>query len=151
MESAYSVKLGPETPTLEQSERPLTFGSLDLAHFAYSPKHGSSLTASPLRRSPRKPSARLKTEDSLRAIPDAVDSDSQLIKRPRGVESESRSPKRIPKKPKRTYATPETYAHLNGLQDCLKEQLDGSYSFIQVSQSVYRWLIMRLPSYVLWN
>lgn len=149
METAYNVE-GLDMK-LQQSEQPLTFGSLDLTHFAYSPKSGSSLTASPLRRSPRKTSVCMETEDSLWAMPDAVDSDSQLVKRPRGVKSDSESPKRIPKKPKRTYAAPEAYAHLNGLQDCLQEQLDGRL-LIYSSWSIYLLMAnMTLSSYVLWN
>ena len=50
-----------------------------------------------------------------------VDSKKRTI----DIKSETGSQKRSPKKPKRTYAAPETYAHLNGLNDCLKEQLDG--------------------------
>jgi len=65
-------------------------------------------------------SATIKKEDT----PQPVVSASQ--KRPllRGDRLRERSPK---KKVKRGYAPPETYAHLNALQDCLADMLDGAW------------------------
>jgi antibiotic biosynthesis monooxygenase (ABM) superfamily enzyme len=86
-------------------------------------------------------------EESLPALFDTVD--SKVVKRAIDVKSETGSPKRSPKKLKRTYATPETYAHLNGLHDWLKDELDG--------KSLVRWsfcllmVIVMFSSYVLWN
>jgi len=102
----------------------LSFGSLDLTQFAYSP------TTSPQRKSPRKSSIRPKEfassptrfiaedEKPIKRALDSVQDDNGP--------SPSPSPQRSPKKAKRSYATPETYAHLRGLNDYLKDELDGT-------------------------
>ncbi|KIM78187.1 hypothetical protein PILCRDRAFT_75863 [Piloderma croceum F 1598] len=95
----------------------LSFGSLDLTQFAYSP------TASPLRRSPRKSSIRPKELSASSPTP-SIAEDEKPIKRALDVRNDTGSPQRSPKKAKRSYATPETYAHLSGLNDSLKDELD---------------------------
>jgi hypothetical protein len=72
----------------------------------------------PTRRSPRK-----------RPVPDdELPSESSFSLPTRSSTRESKSRKRrdrSPEKSKRGYASPETYAHLNMLQDYLCEELDG--------------------------
>ena len=94
-----------------------TFGSLDLAQFAYFPA-----SSAPLRRSPHKFSTPVKAE--LPILDDGVDR-PQLAIGKRSVKRETGSPTRSAKKIKRGYAAPETYAHLKGLPDWLREDLDG--------------------------
>jgi TDG/mug DNA glycosylase family protein len=107
-----SIDEKPDSPNDQKSD-PLGFSRLDLTQFAYSPKISASLMDMiPLRPSPRKSFAR--TGDILRTQSDTLDNTSEIT-----------SGQRSPKKLKRTYAAPETYAHLNGLHDWLKEQLDG--------------------------
>jgi hypothetical protein len=130
-----------DSPKISQKIEPLTFGSLDLTQFAYSPKSSTNLASSPLRRSPRKSSARIKAEDSLPVLSDG--GETKPVKRSVAIKSETGSP---PKKLKRTYAAPETYAHLSGLNDSLKEDLDGRPLIIWSNN-----LLTRVSSDVLWN
>ncbi|KAJ7685316.1 uracil-DNA glycosylase-like protein [Mycena polygramma] len=70
-----------------------------------------------LRRSPRKPVPnRSRTASSSPVKRRASESDTK--------ETKITSPERSPKKQKRSYAPPETYAHLRELQDHLKPDLD---------------------------
>jgi hypothetical protein len=72
-----------------------------------------------LRRSPRKPTpVRSRTTGPVKRL--ASESFSLDVKEPK-----ISSPQRSPKKQKRSYAPPETYAHLRELQDHLKSDLDG--------------------------
>jgi hypothetical protein len=96
---------------------------VDLSIFQHKADVSSSLM--PLRRSTRKVIAPVKADE----IPLASFYDGVHLKRSRAssMKSEidhSERPNRSPKK-KRSYAAPETYAHLNGLQDWLKDDLDG--------------------------
>jgi TDG/mug DNA glycosylase family protein len=118
-----------DSPRRQKSEL-LTFGSLDLTQFAYSQK-----PSTPLRRSPRKSSS-LRFKDTSPTRSNAED-EKLPTKRALEVKSETGSPQRSPKKVKRTYATPETYAHLSGLQDWLKEELDGTVYASLRGQSTY--------------
>ncbi|KAJ7940512.1 uracil-DNA glycosylase-like protein [Mycena leptocephala] len=71
-----------------------------------------------LRRSPRKPTpVRSRTTGPVKRL--ASESFSLDVKEPK-----ISSPQRSPKKQKRSYAPPETYAHLRELQDHLKSDLD---------------------------
>lgn len=121
----------------ESKDMTSTFGhSLDLAQFAFSPSLHSGMEMSPtiLRRSPRKPIPKLKEEESD-SLPDFSEAEVKPRKRSTAMMLGGQSPKKSPKKPKRTYAAPETYAHLTGLQDWLKEELDGRPYFVDTRQS----------------
>ena len=101
--------------------------SLDLAKFAFSPTlHSSSLGLSPTmpRRSSRRPVPKLKQEDSD-GLSHFSEAEVKPQKRSAVTVFGEPSPKKSPKKPKRTYAMPDKYAHLTGLPDWLKEELDG--------------------------
>lgn len=68
---------------------------------------------------------------------ESTDSPQKSPKRRRSLtdRSSSESPKK-----KRGYAPPETYAHLNALQDYLKEELDGNTIFIDdLSELIFYW------------
>ena len=104
-----------------QEAQAATFGSLDLAQFAYFPASSANM-ASPQRRPPQKFSTPVKAE--LPILDDGVDR-PQLAIGKRSVKRETGSPTRSAKKIKRGYAAPETYAHLKGLPDWLREDLDG--------------------------
>lgn len=99
---------------------------LDLSHFAYSQEISlPKPTSVALREFPRKLSEHPRKEVNLPIFT------SKGVKRPKhspGIESQSEreNSSQSPKKKKRSYATPETYAHLPGLQDCLKDELDGN-------------------------
>jgi len=102
---------------------------LDLAQFAFSPNSNiTGLASSPLRRSPRKSSGRIKG-DSLTLS--NVGDGRFGVKRSIDAKSETGSSKQSPKSLKRTSAPPETYAHLSGLQDWLKEDLDVMFCGIK--------------------
>jgi hypothetical protein len=103
----------------DKDSQKVSFGSLDLTQFAYSP------TTSPLRRSPRKYSIR---PNELTSSPTpSIAGDEKPPKRALDdVRNDTGSSQRSPKKAKRSYATPETYAHLRGLNDYLKDELDGT-------------------------
>jgi len=101
----------------EKDSPKLSFGSLDLTQFAYP-------TISPLRKSPRKSSIRPKELGS--SPTPSIAEDEKQIKRTLDVRNDNGSPQRSPKKAKRSYATPETYAHLRCLNDYLKDELDGT-------------------------
>ena len=109
--------------------------SLDIIAFPPSP-HSSSVGLSPtiLRRSPRKSVTKLKQEDSD-GLPEFLEAEVKPRKRSAVTMLEDPSPKKSPKKPKRTYAMPDTYAHLAGLPDWLKEELDGRPCLIHTRQS----------------
>lgn len=110
--------------------------SLDLNHFAYSPKAETDKPSPVLRRSSRKPvPVRFKSEggSTLPTFSD-VGTPSRTSKRPAGADSdlntktEHSESSRSPKKQKRMYATPDAYAHLSGLHDHLKHELNSQSS-----------------------
>ena len=108
--------------------------SLDLAFFP-SP-HSSSVRLSPtiLKRSSRRLVTKFKQEDSD-GLPEFLEAEVKPRKRSAVTMLGEPSPKKSPKKPKRTYAMPDAYAHLAGLPDWLKEELDGRPCLVHMRQS----------------
>jgi hypothetical protein len=129
---------------LAQKSKESTSGSLDLTQFAYSSNASTGLAPSPLRRSPRKSSVRIKSEDSL---PSLSNGGGRNLANLKGAKSKTEASKKSPKKVRRGYAAPNTYAHLSGLHDWLKEDLDGIQPVI-CSPCL---LTLPFPSHVLWN
>lgn len=76
------------------------------------------------RRSSRRPVPKLKQEDED-GLSHFSEAEVKPQKRSAVTVFGELSPKKSPKKPKRTYAMPDKYAHLTGLPDWLKEELDG--------------------------
>lgn len=117
----------PESAEVQISSKRKT-RTLDLSHFAYS--QGSGMRAA-LQKSHRKSSEHPKNEGTLPIFT------SEGIKRPMhpfNIQSEHESSSQPLKRQKRSYAAPETYAHLPGLQDWLKDGLDGNvFSFHAIS------------------
>lgn len=122
---------------IPDNTKPTLFGSLDLSLFAYSPASmsGSRPTPPNPRRSPRKHSTvttQSEPEESLQlpiSFSGSVVNPTLKRRRRRNAMSDegASSTGASSKKLKRSYATPETYSHLSGLQDYLGHDLDGGY------------------------
>lgn len=121
LETSESLEVEPSNRETLSRARTRT---LDLSHFAYSPSQGPT-NGVILRNSPRNLSGHLRNGDTLPLFA------SEGVNHPRkhslGEQNECESSNQSPKKKKRSYATPETYAHLPGLQDWLKSELDGNF------------------------
>ena len=72
---------------------------------------------------------KLETEDSFPRLPPVGDLETPQPSKKRTRTTSTRASERTqsPKKRKRGFAPPEQYAHLNYLQDILKEDLDSKH------------------------
>jgi hypothetical protein len=115
----FSSAILTDTATAMSSDTvPVAFKQ-QLAPFALT----VAVTAPALRRSPRK--KRPLKERSLSPLtPTGKESDHS-------EDTEEPRPRPSPKKRKRGYAPPETYAHLRALQDHLKEDLHGEFTYFK--------------------
>jgi len=90
----------------------------------YASKQGPITTP---RRSPRKKTSRRLDDITLKADDQkSPQSKKRSAEGDDGSRNSKPSTESSPKKPKRGYAEPGTYAHLHELQDYLKEELDGT-------------------------
>ncbi|KAF7983269.1 hypothetical protein HWV62_22906 [Athelia sp. TMB] len=135
----------PEFDDVGADTKPLTFGALDPSAFTFSPVKSGNSSPPPPRRSSRKctPTTKVEAKDENDDVGFAIKPSSRgsPLKRRRSPKMEAGEPLRGPspassKKAKRTYAPPETYAHLKGLQDYLTYDLDTLQS-CSVASSIH--------------